>query len=148
MAASSSVGGKGNEGVAGQVQQTPGAIGYVELAYVLENHMTQAQLTNASGRTLTCTPQSVQAAAATKPDISSTDFSIVDRNGAEAWPISGYSWVMLYADPTDKGRAKLTHDVIEWTVTDGQPIAAGVDYVPLPANVRTTPKRTLAEIKL
>ena len=146
--AQNSVGGKGNEGVAGQVQQTPGAIGYVELAYVLENHMPQAQLINASGTVLTCSPQTVSVAAATKPDISATDFSIVDRKGKEAWPISGYAWAMLYAEPSDKTRARLTHDVLEWTVTDGQAIASTLDYVPLPVNVQATAKRALAELKL
>ena len=146
--ASSSIGGKGNEGVAGQIQQTPGAIGYVELAYVIENHMTQAQLQNSSGKWLTCTPRTVQDAAATKPTVSSTDFSIVDRKGADVWPIAGYTWAMLYAQPTDKARARLTHDVLEWTVTDGQAIAASVDYVPLPTSVQATAKRTLAQIKL
>jgi phosphate transport system substrate-binding protein len=146
--AQNSVGGKGNEGVAGQVQQTPGAIGYVELAYVLENHMAQAQLINASGAALICSPQTVGVAAATKPEISATDFSIVDRKSKGAWPISGYAWAMLYAEPSDKARARLTHDVLEWTVTDGQAIASGLDYVPLPVTVQATAKRALAEIKL
>ncbi len=146
--APSSVGGKGNEGVAGQVRQTPGAIGYVELAYVVENKMTQAQIINAAGKALVCEERTVQAAAATKPSISATDFSIVDAKGNAAWPIAGYSWVMLYENPADKARAKLTHDVMEWTVTQGQNIASSVDYVPLPANVRATAKKALGKIKL
>jgi phosphate transport system substrate-binding protein len=146
--AENSVGGKGNEGVAGQVRQTPGSIGYVELAYVLENHMTQASLINSAGKALFCTPRTVQAAAESKPDVTSTDFSIVDRKGDRAWPISGYTWAMLYLEPTDKSRAKLTHDVMEWTVTEGQSIAASVDYVPLPEAVQANAKKSLAQIKL
>jgi phosphate transport system substrate-binding protein len=146
--AQNSIGGKGNEGVAGQVRQTPGAIGYVELAYVIENKMTEAQLENSSGKWLFCTLRSVQAAAATKPEVSATDFSIVDRSGPNSWPISGYSWAVLYQDPTDKARAKLTHDVMEWTVTDGQSIAKDLDYVALPENVQETAKKALAQIKL
>jgi phosphate transport system substrate-binding protein len=142
------IGGKGNEGVAGEVRQTPGSIGYVELAYVIENHMTQAYLQNVAGKYVFCTPRTVQAAASTKSEISSTDFSIVDRKGDNAWPISGYSWVMLYSEPTDKPRAKLLHDVMEWTVTEGQEVAASVNYVPLPAAVRATATKELAKIKL
>ncbi|HEV3155999.1 MAG TPA: phosphate ABC transporter substrate-binding protein PstS [Candidatus Baltobacteraceae bacterium] len=146
--AQSSVGGKGNEGVAGQVRQTPGAIGYVELAYVLENHMEQVLLQNVSGKYVACTEATVQAAAATKPDITPRDFSIVDRKGNDTWPIAGYTWAMLYADPTDKVRAKLTQDVLAWTVTEGQAIASSVDYVPLPRNVQASAKKALAQIHL
>lgn len=147
--APSSVGGKGNEGVAGAVTQTPGAIGYVELAYAIENKMTQSFLTNKDGKVLSCTKRTVAAAAATKADVSATDFSIVDANGADSWPISGYSWVMVYADPTDKERAKLVKNVLEYIVSDpAQQIAGSLQYVPLPKNVQETAKKDLSEIKL
>ncbi len=134
--APSSIGGKGNEGVAGLVRQTPGAIGYVELAYLLENNMPYALLENKAGKYLYPTIATVGAAAATKPNVSSTDFSIVDASCAECYPISGYSWVLLYQKPEDAKRAALVKQVMSWLVTDGQPIAKTVDYVPLPANVR------------
>lgn len=146
--AQSSVGGKGNEGVAGQVRNTPGSIGYTELAYVIENKMTQIQLQNAGGKWVTCSIRSVQAAAATKPEVSAGDFSVVDRKGDESWPISGYSWVVLYQEPSDKARAKMVKDVLEWTVTQGQSIAATLGYVALPANVQATAKKALAQIRL
>jgi phosphate transport system substrate-binding protein len=130
------IGGKGNEGVAGQVRETPGAIGYIELAYVLENQMTYAQVQNKAGKFLYPSLKTVAAAAATKPNVSATDFSIVDAAGADSYPISGYSWVMVYKKPTNPGRAKLVRDVLRWLVTDGQKVAESVDYVPLPQNVQ------------
>ncbi len=146
--APSSVGGKGNEGVAGQVKQTPGSIGYVELAYVVENKMAQALLENKAGKFLPCSADGVQAAAASKANVSATDFSIVDAAGNGAYPIAGYSWAFVYQEPKDKARAKLAVDALEWLVTDGQPIAGGLNYVPLPTNVREFSKKALDQVKL
>lgn len=145
--APSSVGGKGNEGVAGVVRNTPGAIGYVELAYAIENHMATGVLQNRSGSWLACTKATVAAAAATKANISSTDFSIVDRPGARSYPISGYSWVMVYRKPSDPARAKVTHDVLEWLVGGrAQGIAGTLNYVPLPPNVQRTARQVLGRM--
>jgi phosphate transport system substrate-binding protein len=146
--ATSSVGGKGNEGVAGAVKQTPGAIGYVELAYAIENKMTQAMVQNKAGKYSFCTLDHVKAAAATRADVSPTDFSIVDPATADSWPISGYTWAMVYQNPTDKARAKVTKDVLAWAITKGQPIAASLNYVPLPPNVQAEALKTLAKISL
>jgi len=146
--AASSVGGKGNEGVAGQVRQTPGAIGYVELAYAIENKMTQAMLENRSGKWLLCTANGTRAAAASRSSISPTAFSIVDASGADAWPISGFSWGMVYESPSDKTRAKLVRDALEWLVTDGQPIAGTLNYVPLPPRISEYAKRQLERMKV
>jgi phosphate transport system substrate-binding protein len=146
--ASGSVGGKGNEGVAGAVKQTPGAVGYVELAYALENQLTQAQLQNKGGKWAICTVSGVRAAAATKPDVNATSFSIVDATGPESWPISGYTWAMVYENPSDKDRAKVTKDVLSWAVTKGQSIAGTLNYVPLPENVQASATKTLSQIKL
>jgi phosphate transport system substrate-binding protein len=143
-----SVGGKGNEGVAGQVKQTPGAIGYVELAFALENKMDQAILQNKAGKWAICTPMGVKAAASTKASVSPTDFSIVDATGANSWPISGFSWGMVYEQPSDKARAKLTRDALVWLVTAGQPIAATLNYVPLPSNVEAYARKQLERVKL
>jgi phosphate transport system substrate-binding protein len=144
--APSSVGGKGNEGVAGLVRQTPGAIGYIELAYLLENDMPYALLQDKAGKFLYPTIATVAAAAATKPNVSSTDFSIVDASCAECYPISGYSWVLLYQKPDNAQRGALVKAVMSWLVTDGQPIAKTVDYVPLPANVQQQALHILGEI--
>lgn len=146
--ASSSVGGKGNEGVAGAVRQTPGAIGYVELAYALENKMPQAALQNKTGPFVSCSQATVAAAASSKPNVSATDFSIVDAAGAKAWPISGYSWVIMWQNPTDKARGKLLRDVMNWLVTKGQQIAGTLDYVPLPSTVGATATKSIALVKV
>ena len=145
--APSSIGGKGNEGVAGLVKQTPGSIGYVELAYLLENSIPYAQLQNKAGKYLYPTIDTVAAAAATKPNVSSTDFSIVDASCAECYPISGYSWVMLYQKPKDDARGKLVKTIMTWLATEAQPIAKTVDYVPLPANVQKQALQVLGEMQ-
>lgn len=143
--APSSIGGKGNEGVAGLVRQTPGAIGYVELAYLLQNDMTYAEVQNKDGKFVYPAVNTVAAAAATKPDVSATNFSIVDTACAECYPISGYSWVLLYQKPKDPARGKLVKTVMTWLVTAAQPIAKTVDYVPLPENVQQRALGVLAE---
>ena len=143
------VGGKGNEGVSGQVRQTSGAIGYVELAYAIENKMSTAQVENKAGKWLFCTSSTVRAAAATKPSVSATDFSIVDRAAPNAYPISGYTWAFVYENPTDKTRAKLVKDVLSWVTGDeAQKIAGTLNYVPLPEAVQETAKKALAEVKV
>ncbi|MDE2571744.1 MAG: phosphate ABC transporter substrate-binding protein PstS [bacterium] len=144
--AQNSVGGKGNEGVSGQIGQTPGAIGYVELAYALQNKMTYAQVGNRSGKFVYPTIETVRAAAATKPAVNPNDFSIVDRPGASSYPIAGYSWVMLFAKPADSARGKLVKAVLEWTATEGQRIAQTLYYVPLPANVQQEAQRVLGQM--
>ncbi|HEY9085361.1 MAG TPA: phosphate ABC transporter substrate-binding protein PstS [Candidatus Tyrphobacter sp.] len=145
--APSSVGGKGNEGVSGQVRQTPGAIGYVEYAYALENHMEQATLLNRAGKWLSDTPAGVRAAAATKPNVSSTNFSIVDTGCAVCYPIAGYSWVVAYQNQSDKSRGKVLQQVLQWLVgPDAQHMAGTLDYVPLPRNVQALAHRTLGSM--
>ena len=142
------VGGKGNEGVAGQVRQTPGAIGYVELAYQIENHMNQAMLQNKAGKWAFCTASGIKNAASTKSSITPTDFSIVDAAGEDSWPISGFSWGMVYEAPSDKARGKMVHDILAWLVSDGQPIAATLNYVVLPPNVAAYSKSQLDKMKV
>jgi phosphate transport system substrate-binding protein len=145
--APSSIGGKGNEGVAGLVKQTPGAIGYVELAYLLENNIAYALLQNSAGHWVYPAIDTVAAAAATKPSISSTNFSIVDTACGECYPISGYSWVVLYQKPSDGERAAIVMPLMAWLVTAAQPIAKTVDYVPLPKNVQETALHVIGEME-
>ncbi len=147
--APSAVGAKGNEGVAGQIRSTPGAIGYVELAYVIENNMSNALLQNRAGRWVAITPETVAAAAASKPEVSATNFSIVDAPGENSWPISGYSWIVVWKKPSDSVRGRLVHDVLAWLVgPEGQANAKSVDYVPLPPNVQATALATLRQMQL
>jgi phosphate transport system substrate-binding protein len=137
--APSSVGGKGNEGVAGVVRNTPGAIGYVELAYAIENHIDTAALLDRAGDWTNCSKATVVAAAASKPNITAADFSIVDAGGKRAYPIAGYSWVVVYRDASDKGRARVLRDVLSWLVGgQAQGIAGSLNYVPLPSKVQRT----------
>ena len=146
--APSSVGGKGNEGVAGQVRQSQGAIGYVELAYVIENHMTYGQLQNKAGSWVSPSPATIAAAAASKPTVSATDFSIVDSDGVNSYPISGYSWLMVYRKPTDPARGAIVKKVLSWLVTDGQEVAKSVDYVPLPKPVRDVAIKAIGQMEV
>jgi phosphate transport system substrate-binding protein len=141
------VGAKGNEGLAGEVRETTGGIGYVELAYVLENQMTYAMIQNKAGNYVYPSIETVAAAAATKPSVSSTDFSIVDATGDNSYPISGYTWVMLHQAPDDPGRAKLVQTVLEWVVTKGQDLAKSVNYVPLPDSVQQQALKVIAQMK-
>ncbi|MGC1379583.1 MAG: phosphate ABC transporter substrate-binding protein PstS [Candidatus Baltobacteraceae bacterium] len=147
--APSAVGAKGNEGVAGQVKSTPGSIGYVELAYVVENHMPAATLQNKAGKWVAISPETVAAAAASKPEVSPTNFSIVDAAGANSYPVSGYSWVVLYKKPADATRGKALNGVLMWLVgPQGQANAKSVDYVPLPENVQAVATATLKQMQL
>jgi phosphate transport system substrate-binding protein len=142
------LGAKGTEGVAGQVRNTPGAIGYVEMAYVVENKMTAAMIENRTGRWVAGTPDTVSAAAATKPEVSSTNYSIVDAPGANSYPIAGYSWVVVYRRPADAARGKALYNVLSWLVgPDGQANAKSVDYVPLPRNIQATALATLHQMQ-
>jgi phosphate transport system substrate-binding protein len=129
-------GAKGNEGVATTIKQTPGAIGYVELAYVLQTNMSQASLKNADGSFVIPSADGATAAAKSKPNVSPTDFSIVNAPGANSAPISGYSWAMMYKDQPDKTKGTALVDVFYWLVSDeGQQYAVNLHYAKLPTNV-------------
>jgi phosphate transport system substrate-binding protein len=130
--------------VAGQVRQTPGAIGYIELAYVLQNEMTYARIQNKAGNYVYPSVATAKAAAASKPEVSPTDFSIVDAGGADSYPICGYSWALLYKNPADPARGAQLKTVMQWLVTKGQADAESIDYVPLPENVQQEALKTLA----
>lgn len=144
--APSSIGGKGNEGVAGLVKNTPGSIGYIELAYLLQNNMPYALLKNKAGHYLYPDIKTVSAAAATKPNVSSTDFSIVDSSCAECYPISGYSWGLLRKHYADAATAAEVKTLFTWLSTQAQPIAKTIDYVPLPQNVQNMAVSKVKEV--
>lgn len=144
--ASSSVGMKGNEGVAGQIQNTPGSIGYIELAYALENDISYAAIQNRSGSFVLPSIDAVRAAAAQKSNVSAQDFSIVDEPGASSYPICGYSWVMLWRNQADPSRGKQLADLFRWVVTSGQQYAVRIKYVALPENVQSLAEQALQSI--
>ena len=145
------LGGKGNEGVAGQVKQTPGAIGYVELAYAKQNGLSVAMLKNAAGEFVAPSIASVTAAAAAAAAAlpATTDYrvSIVNAKGAGAYPISSFTWILVYQKQTDAARRKKLVDFLTWALGDGQALEAPLDYAPLPAAMRTGLVARLATIQ-
>jgi phosphate transport system substrate-binding protein len=128
-------GASGNAAVATRITQTPGAIGYVELAYVLQTKMTQASLQNHDGQFVIPSPDGATAAAGQFLAVNPTQFSIVDAPGPKSAPISGYSWLMVYKDQADKTKGTALVDYLDWLVTDGQQYAANVHYARLPSNI-------------
>jgi phosphate transport system substrate-binding protein len=131
------IGGKGNEGVAGVVKQTPGAIGYVELAYAKQNRMKVASLRNKEGRFITPTLEAISAAAAGVAMSMPADFrvSLVDAPGNDAYPIAGLTWILVYKDQKDEARGKAMVRFLKWAIRDGQKMEAALDYAALPKPV-------------
>jgi phosphate transport system substrate-binding protein len=133
----SGVGGKGNDGVAGVIKQTPGAIGYVELAYAKHNQLPMARVRNKAGRfmeaSLASTTAAVEGAAALLAKDVRTP--IVNSPAPDAWPISGLTFLLVYQDTKDPVRAKVLGDFIGWAIHDGQEYADDLDYARLPAAV-------------
>ena len=130
------LGGRGNEGVAATVRQTPGAVGYVELGYALINKMSVGTVRNRSGNFILPTLESVTAAAAgAMGDMGpSTDFrvSITDSPGPQAYPIASFTWLLVRKTYPDQAKARELAKFIWWALTDGQAKAAGLGYAPLP----------------
>jgi phosphate transport system substrate-binding protein len=131
------VGGKGNEGVAGLVTQTPGAIGYVELIYALQNKISDGSVQNAAGEFVKASVQSVTMAAAGAAAKMPADFrvSITNAPGNGVYPISSFTWLLLYENPKDKAQGRMMSDFMKWALTDGQKYCADLGYAPLPPNV-------------
>ena len=145
------LGGKGNDGVTGQVKQTPGAIGYVELAYAKQNKLPFAEVKNVAGQFVSPTIESVTAAAAgaAKALPPNTDYrvSIVNAPGREAYPISSFTWILVYANQTDATKGKKLVDFLRWAFHEGESAAASLDYAPLPAAMVAQLEKRLATIK-
>jgi phosphate transport system substrate-binding protein len=144
------LGGKGNPGVAGLVKQTPGAIGYVELIYALQNHIDYGSVQNASGKFLRATIDGVTAAAAAAANAMPADFrvSITNAPGDAAYPISSFTWMLFYVNPKDKASAKTMVEFTRWALTDGQKFTKDLGYAPLPENVVRLEMEALKKIKL
>jgi phosphate transport system substrate-binding protein len=141
------VGGKGNEGVAGLVSQTPGSIGYVELIYALQNKISYGMVQNAAGEFTRASLQSVTAAAATSQMPADFRVSITNAPGKGVYPISSFTWLLLYQDPKDKAQAKVMVDFVKWMLADGQKFAEPLGYAPLPAEVVKLELAALQKIK-
>ena len=132
--ASSSVGGKGNEGVAANVTRVKGAIGYVEYAYVKKNNMNFLQLQNADGKYVSPDDTTFAAAAASADwfSVPGMGISMVNAKGANSWPVSTASFILMYKDPADKAQSAEVLKFFDWAFKNGKAMAAELDYVPLP----------------
>ena len=131
------VGGKGNEGVAGLVKQTPGAIGYVELIYALQNKIAYGLVQNQAGEFVAASTQTVSNAAAVAAKNMPPDFrvSITNAPGKDVYPISSFTWLLVQESSRDVQRSRILVDFIKWALTDGQKYAPELGYAPLPKEV-------------
>ncbi|MFI5356239.1 MAG: phosphate ABC transporter substrate-binding protein PstS [Opitutales bacterium] len=130
------LGGKGSEGVSGQVKQLPGAIGYVEQAYADQNHLPVADLKNAAGEFVAPSAEAASKAMATAVIPDDFRFSMVNASGAGAYPIAGASWVLIYQHQSDAANGKKLVAFLKWAVTEGQKLTPALSYAPLPESVQ------------
>jgi phosphate transport system substrate-binding protein len=146
------LGGKGNDGVAGQVKQIPGAVGYVELAYARQNNLAAAAIRNAAGAFITPSVESATAAAdgvaAKLNPKSDYRISIANAPGAQAYPITSFTWLLVYQDQTDPIKGKKLVDFMRWALTSGQASTAALDYAPLPRVIADRLVERLGTIRL
>ena len=142
------LGGKGNEGVSGLVQQTPGAIGYVELIYALQNKMSFGSVRNKSGKFLKASIAGVTAAAAGAARHMPKDYrvSITDAPGPNSYPISTFTWLLVYPRNT-AGKGAELKGFLRWMLKDGQAMAPALGYAPLPATVKAMVAKTIETIQ-
>jgi phosphate transport system substrate-binding protein len=144
------IGGKGNEGVAGLVKQTPGSIGYVELIYALQNKIDYGSVQNMAGEFVKATTESVSAAAAAAAKQMPPDFrvSITNAPGNGVYPVSSFTWLLFYENPKDKTRARIMVDFMKWALGDGQKYCAELGYAPIPPGLVAMETEALKKIKL
>ena len=142
------MGGKGNEGVAGQVRQLQGSIGYVELIYAVENKITYGSVKNAAGNFVKASLEGVTEAAASAPAMPA-DFrvSITNAPGKTAYPISSFTWLLIPEQSKDPKKGKIIADFLNWMVTDGQAMTTQLSYAPLPSNVAEKVKAAIKQVK-
>jgi len=144
------IGGKGNEGVAGFVKQTPDSIGYVELVYALQTKLASGLVQNAGGKFVKPDLASVTAAAASASKTMPDDFrvSITMAPGADAYPIASYTWLLVPVQPADGRKGAIMVDFLRWALSDGQKLAEKLGYAPLPPEVVAKELETLKTIKV
>ncbi len=141
------LGGKGNEGVSGLVKQTPGSIAYVELAYAKQNNLSYASVKNSSGNYIDPSLESVSKAAEGVSIAPDFRVSIVNSANAQAYPISSFTWLLIYKEMDDHVKGEAIVNFIKWAITDGQKYAETLDYAPLPNNVVTMIEEKLKQVK-
>src|ERR1041384_6302818 len=131
------LGGKGNEGVTGQVKSTPNTIGYIELAYAVQNKLPVAQVKNASGNfiepSIDAVTEAAAGSAANMPD--DLRVSITNASGAQAYPISSYTYILVYKEQKDATKGKALVDFLWWGIHDGEQFAKDLQYAPLPEDI-------------
>jgi phosphate transport system substrate-binding protein len=139
------LGAKGNEAVSGQVKQTPGSMGYTELAYARQNSLQFAHVQNAAGNFIEPTISSITAAASGARLPATTDYrvSIVNAAGKDAYPISSFTWLLVYRNQADATKGKQLKDFMRWAYKEGEKTAAALDYAPLPGDMT---KRLIARL--
>jgi len=142
------IGGKGNEGVAGQIKQTPGAVGYVELIYAVQNKMPYAEIKNATGEFVKPSLESITAALATANIPDDFRFSITNAPGKDAYPISGATWLLVYEQQKDPAKGKKLVAFLKWAAKDGEKMARDLQYAPLPENLQQRVLKRIDEIKM
>jgi phosphate transport system substrate-binding protein len=144
------LGGKGNEGVAGLVKQTPNAIGYVELIYATQNNMTYGRLQNIAGKFVNCTLASVTEAAASVANKMPADFrvSITNAPGADAYPASTFTWLLIYKVQTNKDKGQAIVGFLKWMLAEGQKYTQDLGYAPLPPQVVDMEKSAIDKIQV
>jgi len=141
------MGGKGNEGVAGQVRQLQGSIGYVELIYAVQNKITYGSVRNAAGNFVTATLDGVtEAAASAKTMPADFRVSITNAPGKTAYPISSFTWLLIPTPAKDPKKGKIIADFLNWMVTDGQKMTSQLSYAPLPESVVEKVKAAIKQI--
>ena len=141
------IGGSGNQGVAQAISTTSGALGYVELAYVVQTGMTQAYVKNAAGNFVQASVAGATAAAAQNSSVSPTNFSITNELGNDSYPIAGFSWVILPTSVSDAGKGRALVYLFKWLVTEGQADGTSLQYAALPKPVQTLALTNLTTIQ-
>jgi phosphate transport system substrate-binding protein len=143
------IGQQGNEGVAGMVRQSPNSFGYVELIYAVENKMSYGMVKNASGKFIKASTDGVTAAAAAAAKTMPADYrvSITNAPGADSYPISSFTWLLIPTHATDPAKAKVLADFVGWMLDHGEGEAAALTYAPLPKPVQDMVRKSIASIK-
>ena len=142
------LGGKGNEGVAGLLRQMPGAVGYVELVYAVQNKIPYGEVENSAGDFVKASVETVTAAAASVKNIPA-DFrvSIVNAPGKNAYPISSFTWLLIPAQSKDATKGRILADFLNWMVSDGQKMTEDLTYAPLPGDVAAKVKAEIQQVR-
>jgi len=137
------LGGKGNEGVTGLVKSTPGSLGYVELIYAHQQKLAVADIKNKSGNFITPSLASITAAAAGAEIPDDYRVSITDGPGKDAYPIAGFTWLLVHKDTKDKAKGTAIVNFLRWAITDGQAMTTQLDYAPLPKSLQERVLKTI-----